>query len=64
MAYLGVNVSSKLLMAFSISFFMNLFFAPVMMTLHKVTDAHILNTGGTMAGLFSRIDTSFDFDQY
>jgi len=55
--YLGLDANSKLLMAFSISFFMNLFFAPVMMTLHKITDAHILLTGGTLAGLFSRIDT-------
>lgn len=58
MMYLDVDTSSKLLMAFSISFFMNLFFAPVMMTLHKVTDAHILITGGTMAGLFKKMDVA------
>lgn len=54
---LGIETSPKLVTAFSISFFMNLIFAPVMMTLHKVTDTHILLTGGTVAGLFRRVDT-------
>jgi hypothetical protein len=54
---LGIETAPKLVTAFSISFFMNLIFAPVMMTLHKVTDTHILLTGGTVAGLFRRVDT-------
>jgi ABC-type phosphate/phosphonate transport system permease subunit len=29
-------------------------FAPVFMMLHKVTDMHIMQTGGTLAGFFSK----------
>ena len=47
--------AGKLLVAFSISAAMNLIYAPVMMTLHKITDTHILNNGGTVAGLFKPI---------
>ncbi len=46
----------KLLSAFSISFFLNIFYAPVLMTVHRITDTHIEKTGGTIAGLFSRMD--------
>lgn len=45
----------KLLDAFTISTTMNLTFAPVMMTFHKITDTHIIKTGGTVNGLFSPI---------
>lgn len=45
----------KLLVAFSISATMNLIYAPVMMTLHKITDTHISNNGGTLVGLFKKI---------
>jgi hypothetical protein len=45
----------KLLDAFTISTTMNLTFAPVMMTFHKITDTHIIKTGGTVSGLFSPI---------
>lgn len=45
----------KLLVAFSISATMNLIYAPVMMTLHKITDTHITNNGGTVAGFFRKI---------
>ncbi len=65
LAYLGVEgaieamqgpfTMNKLLVAFSISAFMNLIYAPVMMTLHKITDMHIVNNGGTLAGLFKPI---------
>ena len=41
-------------MAFAVSVSMNTFFAPVFMTLHKVTDTHILATGGTLAGFSAR----------
>ncbi|KAF5062981.1 hypothetical protein DSECCO2_299210 [anaerobic digester metagenome] len=51
----GFSVS-KLFVAFCISVFMNSIYAPVMMTLHKITDTHILNTGGTLRGLFKPID--------
>jgi len=42
----------KLLGAFCISLMMNTTFAPVFMTLHKITDTHIAQTGGTLAGFF------------
>ena len=43
----------KVLVAFSISVAMNTIFAPVFMTLHKITDMHIQQTGGTVRGFFS-----------
>lgn len=46
---------NKLLIAFGISAAMNLIYAPVMMTLHKITDTHILSTGGTLKGFFTPI---------
>lgn len=45
----------KVLVAFCISTAMNITYAPVMMTFHKITDTHILQTGGTLKGLFSLI---------
>lgn len=46
----------KVVVSFSISTALNLFYAPVMMTFHKITDIHILETGGTVQGLFTPID--------
>ena len=46
---------TRLLAAFCISAAMNLIYAPVMMTLHKITDTHIVDNGGTVSGLFSSI---------
>ena len=43
----------KAWVAFAISVAMNSIFAPVFMTLHKVTDAHITATGGTLRGFFT-----------
>jgi len=51
----GSFSSLKLLDAFTISTSMNLIFAPIMMTLHKITDTHIINAGGTMKGFFTPI---------
>jgi hypothetical protein len=58
---------NKVLAAFCISTAMNLTFAPVMMTFHKITDTHILQTGGTFSGFFSplparRIITGLNWD--
>lgn len=63
--YMGINNPSgvmsgaltpeKVLLAFSISVVMNSIFAPVFMTLHKITDTHIMNNGGTLRGLFTPI---------
>lgn len=65
LAYLGLSNAPeamkggcsmlKLLDAFTISTTMNLTFAPVMMTFHKITDTHIIKTGGSLKGLFSPI---------
>ncbi|HDT11907.1 MAG TPA: hypothetical protein ENN58_04130 [bacterium] len=66
LAYLGFDVSAetikttafsgtKLFTAFSISLFLNLIFAPVFMTVHRITDVHIETTGGTLKGFFSPI---------
>ena len=66
LSYMGLKVSPatvneagfsmlKLVTAFSISVFMNLIFAPVFMTLHRITDMHIAETGGTLKGFFSPI---------
>lgn len=45
----------KVLVAFSISVCMNTIFAPVFMTLHKITDTHIISNGGTLRGFFRPI---------
>jgi len=45
----------KVLVAFSISVTMNIIYAPIMMTFHKITDTHIINNGGTIQGLFKPI---------
>jgi hypothetical protein len=47
---------AKLIGSFSISVTLNLLFAPVFMTLHKITDMHILRNGGTLRGFFQPID--------
>ena len=63
--YLGVKDTAAILsgalswqkvaLAFSISVVLNSIFAPVFMTLHKITDTHIMNNGGTLSGLFTPI---------
>jgi len=45
----------KILVSFSISAALNLFYAPVLMTFHKITDLHILEKGGTLKGFFTPI---------
>ncbi|MDD4384600.1 MAG: Mpv17/PMP22 family protein [Bacteroidales bacterium] len=51
----GNLTATKVLVAFCISATLNLIYAPVMMTLHKITDIHITNNGGTIAGLLKPI---------
>lgn len=46
----------KLLAALAVSVSINLIFAPLFMTLHRVTDMHIQETGGTLRGFFRPID--------
>lgn len=55
MAIEGGLTWEKLLVAFCISLLMNVIYAPVMMTLHKITDTHIVNNGGTLLGLIKPI---------
>jgi len=45
----------KVLVSFSISTALNLFYAPVMMTFHKITDLHILKNKGSLQGFFTPI---------
>jgi len=45
----------RVLTAFTISVTINTIYAPVMMTLHKITDTHIIKNGGTIACLFRPI---------
>ena len=47
---------TKLLTAFCTSVAMNLIFAPVFMTFHKITDTHIIWNGGTLKGFFTPIN--------
>jgi len=55
-AIMGADLSwSKVLVAFTSSATINLIFAPVFMTFHKITDTHILDNGGTIRGLFRPI---------
>jgi len=68
LAYLGLKEAPKamadsftglkLLDAFTISTTMNLIFAPVMMTFHKITDTHIIANRGTISGLLKPIPFS------
>lgn len=45
----------KLLIAFATSSFLNIIFAPIMMTFHKITDLHIVSNGGSLKGFFTPI---------
>ena len=46
----------KLLNSFCISVAMNIIFAPVMMTFHKITDTHIINNGGKLSCLVKKME--------
>ncbi|KAF0129723.1 MAG: hypothetical protein FD155_2315 [Bacteroidetes bacterium] len=59
---------SKVGIAFSISAAMNLIYAPVMMTLHKITDIHIVANAGKLYALlqpiaFRKIFNELDWDR-
>ena len=59
----GTFSTDKLLVAFAISACMNLIYAPVMMTLHKITDTHIIDNGGTLSGFLKPIQFSNIFQK-
>lgn len=47
--------AQKLVVAFSISLFLNMFFSPVLMTLHKITDTHIQNCRGELSCIITPV---------
>ncbi len=51
----GEFTAIKLLGSFTISATLNIIYAPFLMTIHKITDTHITNNGGTIGGLFRPI---------
>lgn len=54
---------TRLLTAFFISAIMNFFYAPVMMTFHKITDLHIVKNGGTFRGFLKPINFIDNFKE-
>lgn len=63
----GSFTPEKLLVAFCISVAMNVIYAPVMMTLHAITDMHIMTNGGTLRGFltpikFRKLFVNLDWD--
>ncbi|CCO25133.1 hypothetical protein [Maridesulfovibrio hydrothermalis] len=52
----GTNFFTKVLPAFGISTFMNCIFAPVFMTLHRITDGHIHENGGSIKAFHTPIN--------
>ncbi|MBI5541749.1 MAG: hypothetical protein HY951_16940 [Bacteroidia bacterium] len=54
---------TRLISAFFISAIMNLFYAPVMMTFHKITDFHIVKNGGTISGFLRPINFVENFKE-
>ena len=53
--YMEGITSGKFIVARAISVMMNTFFAPVFMTFHKITDAHIAECGGSLKALITPI---------
>ena len=51
----GALTGNKILIAFVISTLMNVMFAPVFMTIHKITDTHIIDNGGKFKSLLTPI---------
>jgi hypothetical protein len=51
----GPRTSLKIFTAFCISLFMNIFYAPILMTTHKITDLHIEEHQGRFIALFKPI---------
>jgi len=52
----GSFTVQKLVLAFCISLFLNMFFSPVLMTLHRITDIHIQKFNGSIKSLISVIN--------
>lgn len=58
-----VSEPSKLMTAFAISVGLNLIFAPIFMTLHKITDLHIAEHHGSIKSLIKPIDMAQKLNQ-
>lgn len=54
---------TKLWVALAVSVAMNTIFAPVFMTFHKITDAHIAANGGSVKALFTPIPMAQRFSE-
>ena len=54
---------NKLWVAFAVSIAMNTIFAPVFMTFHKITDAHIAENGGSLKALITPIPMARRFSE-
>ena len=54
----GGVTAPKVLLSFCISFFLNIFYAPVLMVTHRVTDTHIAASRGEASGLFRMPDVT------
>lgn len=52
------NLGLRVVTAFAISICMNLIFAPIMMTIHKITDLHIQDYKGKLVALLNPIDVA------
>lgn len=57
----GSTTLTKLLVAFAISIAMNVMYAPVMMTFHKITDLHIAAHNGKTKSLLLPVDFASHF---
>ena len=51
----GALTGQKILIAFLISTFLNTMFAPVFMTIHKITDTHIINNNGKIKSIITPV---------
>jgi hypothetical protein len=54
---------NKLWVALAVSIAMNTIFAPVFMTFHKITDAHIAENGGSLKALITPIPMARRFSE-
>lgn len=54
----GAVTGARVLLAFAISLFLNIFYAPVLMVTHRVSDLHIAAAGGNTSRLLSMPDVT------
>lgn len=66
--FTGDGIFNKIMLAFSISFFMNLIFAPSFMILHRITDTYIDTGKGKLSNIIkingSKIVESIDWKNF